>query len=428
MIVLLLALLAVVLAGVAPRPVAAQGNVPDGPPPIGPLTAADSAAAASIQVYLLTMGPGDAVWEKFGHNALWIRDPARGIDLAYNWGLFDFNEADFIPRFLKGNMRYWMEGIPAEPMIAFYARSDRSVWAQELELTPAQKLELERFVQWNALEENKHYHYDYYLDNCSTRVRDALDRVLGGAIRSATDTVATGTTYRWHTRRLTEGELPIYTGIDLVLGQPGDRDISAWAEMFLPMRLRDRIANLRVTGEDGVSRPLVRREVALYTARRAPEASAPSNLVAGYLAVGVALGLIIVIVGEAAARDSRGARATLAVTGTLWSLLAGLCGLIMTLTWTATDHVFMYRNENLLQFTPLSLLLVFLLPRLFLRGASARLAWWIAALVAALSIAGFVLQLLPAFVQVNGEIIALALPVHLALAWAAYRSALRERQ
>ena len=278
-------------------------------------------------------------------------------------------------------------------------------------------------MQWNALEENKHYHYDYYLDNCSTRVRDALDRVLGGAIRSATDTVATGTTYRWHTRRLTEGELPIYTGIDLVLGEPGDREISAWAEMFLPMRLRDRIANVRVTGDDGVSRPLVRREVALYTARRAPEAAAPSNLVAGYLAVGVALGLIIIVAGEAAARDSRGARAALAVTGTLWSLLAGLCGLIMTLTWTATDHVFMYRNENLLQFTPLSLLLVFLLPRLFLRGASARLAWWIAALVAALSVAGFVLQLLPAFVQVNGEIIALALPVHVALAWAAYRSA-----
>lgn len=414
----LLLLLLAVVGGGAVRPLAAQGLPPGGLPL--PRMSADTTPGAGIRIYLLTMGPGDAVWEKFGHNALWVRDPARGIDLAYNWGLFDFNEADFIPRFLKGSMRYWMEGIPAEPMIAFYARSDRSVWAQELELTPAQKLELERFVEWNALDENRFYHYDYFLDNCSTRVRDALDRVLGGRIRAATDTIATGTSYRWHTRRLTQEELPIYTGMDLVLGQPGDREISAWAEMFLPMRLRDRIGSVTVPGADGVARPLVRNEVQLYSARRAPEASAPANLVLAYLALGAALAAAITALAVVSDRDGRGPRVALAVIGTLWSLLGGLLGTVMVLTWTATDHVFMYRNENLLQFTPLSLLLVFLLPRLFLSDRSPRLTWLVAAAVAALSTLGFALQLLPSFYQVNGEIIALALPVHLALAWAAW--------
>ena len=58
----------------------------------------------------MTMGPGDAVWEKFGHNAIWIRDTTQGLDAAYNWGLFDFDAADFYPRFLKGNMLYSMGG------------------------------------------------------------------------------------------------------------------------------------------------------------------------------------------------------------------------------------------------------------------------------------------------------------------------------
>ncbi len=419
---LLLLLLAVAMGATGLRALAAQVPPPGRlmMPPLAVPTA-DTTPGAGIQIYLLTMGPGDAVWEKFGHNAIWVRDPARGVDLAYNWGLFDFNESDFIPRFLKGSMRYWMEGIPAEPMIGFYARSDRSMWAQELELTPAEKLELVRFLEWNALDENRFYHYDYFLDNCSTRVRDALDRVLGGQIRAATDTVATGTSYRWHTRRLTQEELPIYTGMDIVLGQPGDREISEWAEFFLPMRLRAGIAKIAVTGADGVVRPLVKSEIQLYAATREAEASEPANLVLAYLALGVVLAAVIIALGVATDRGGRPPRVALAVIASIWSLVSGLIGTVMVLTWTLTDHTFMYRNENLLQFTPLSLLLVYLLPQLFLKERSPRLAFRVSAVVAALSILGFLIQLLPAFYQVNGEVIAMALPVHLALALVAWR-------
>ena len=318
-------------------------------------------------------------------------------------------------------MRYWMEGIPAEPMIGFYARSDRSMWVQELELTPAEKLELVRFVEWNALDENRFYHYDYFLDNCSTRVRDALDLVLGGRIKAVTDTVATGTSYRWHTRRLTQEELPIYTGMDIVLGQPGDREISEWAEFFLPMRLRASIASVTVTGVDGVVRPLVKSEMQLYAATRAAEASEPANLVLAYLTLGAVLAAIVVALGVAADRGGRSPRVALAVIASIWSLVSGLIGTVMVLTWTLTDHAFMYYNENLLQFTPLSLLLVYLLPRLFLKDRSPRLAFRVSAAVAALSLLGFVVQLLPSFYQVNGEVIAMALPVHLALALVAWR-------
>jgi hypothetical protein len=383
---------------------------------------AQPAAAASqpgerLTVYLMTMGPGDAVWEKFGHNAIWIRDSTTGLDAAYNWGLFDFDDADFIPRFLKGSMRYWMGGYEGRATVNAYASYDRSVWAQELALTPAQKEQLLAFVRWNALPENRYYHYDYFRDNCSTRVRDALDRVLGGRIRAALDTTATGTTYRWHTRRLTQASLPVYTGMDIVLGPHGDHTLSAWEEAFLPMSLRDRIRPLTVEGADGVATPLVLQEVELFTASRLPEPDRPANLLPGFLAIGVLLGGLFAYSARILAEGRKPGRFGVAALGSLWSLFAGVAGLVMLLSWMLTDHFFMYRNENLLQLSPLSLLLVPLLISLALGGRRSTLTWRISAFVAAMSLVGLLLQLAPGLDQTNGEVIVLALPVHLGVAW-----------
>ena len=376
-----------------------------------------SEPGAGLTVYLMTMGPGDAVWEKFGHNAIWIRDTTQGIDAAWNWGLFDFNDADFLPRFLKGSMRYWMGGYAGIPTVEAYAGDNRSVWAQELALTPAQKQELLDFVRWNARPENRYYHYDYFLDNCSTRVRDALDRVLGGQIQAALDTIATGTTYRWHTRRLTQGSLPVYTGMDIVLGPRGDQPLSAWEESFLPMSLRDYIRPLTVAGPAGARIPLVQRELELFDATRIPEPARPANLLPGFLAVGVLVGGLFAYGAKRLVAGRRGGRLGVALLGPLWSLLAGVIGTVMTLSWLVTDHIFMYHNENLLQLSPLSFLLVPLLISVGLGGRRAELAWRVAAAIAALSVLGLLLQLMPGLDQTNGEVIALALPVHLGIAW-----------
>ena len=369
------------------------------------------------------MGPGDAVWEKFGHNAIWIRDTTGGLDVAYNWGLFDFNDADFLPRFLKGSMRYWMGGYPGRRTVEAYVADNRSVWAQELLMTPAEKEALLDFVRWNERPENRFYAYDYFRDNCSTRVRDALDRVLGGRIRASLDTVATGTSYRWHTRRLTEASLPVYIAMDVVLGPLGDRPISAWEEGFLPMRLRDHLREVKVAGPTGTMEPLVLSEVQLFAARRPPEQEAPSNRLPAFLGAGVILGGLLAVLGV---QRARAARVGAAMLGGLWSIAAGLVGLVMALSWALTDHVFMYRNENLLQLNPLSVLLAIMLPGLLTNARRADAVWRLSAAIAALSILGLAVQALPGFDQTNGEIIALALPAHLGVACVAYILASRQ--
>src|SRR5687767_2610231 len=92
--------------------------------------AAPSRGDTAVRIYLLTMGPGDQVWEKFGHNAIWVHDPERGADTAYNYGMFDFRQENFILNFARGRMLYWMEGFDAFVTLGHYQSLNPSVWAQ----------------------------------------------------------------------------------------------------------------------------------------------------------------------------------------------------------------------------------------------------------------------------------------------------------
>jgi hypothetical protein len=423
---------ALALCAAVPSPSQAQGqpgvqpSVVLGPPtpPVSDaaLNAVEQSAGEQLRIYLVTMGPGDEVWEKFGHNAIWVHDPVEGTDQAYNYGMFDFRQAHFYTNFARGRMMYWMQGFDALRTLEFYASQNRTVWVQELNLRPAQRVWVKRFLQWNERDENRFYHYDYYRDNCSTRVRDVIDRVTGGALSSRFGRVATGVTYRWHTERLTADDVTTYTGLMIGLAEPADRPISAWEEMFLPMRLRDYVRKADVPDGHGGTVPLVRSErIATAAVGREPERKAPPQRIPGYLLVGVLIGGVVAGLGWAARRNPA-ARLGYSVLAVLWTLLTGLGGVVLACLWLFTDHAIAYRNENLLQLDPVSLPLVVLLPALAYGAEwAARSTPRIAVAVAALSVLGFVIQALPGVDQVNGIVIALALPINLALAWTALR-------
>jgi Domain of unknown function (DUF4105) len=395
-------------------------------PPAGPSSRLDP-PGSHLTVYLMTMGPGRRVWERFGHNAIWIHDPDSGTDQAYNYGLFDFRQQNFLLRFIRGQMWYWMEGFPAERYIQTYVRDNRSVWIQELNLPASARLELDQFLRWNERPENRFYHYDYYLDNCSTRVRDAIDRVIGGRIKAATERLPTGTTYRFHTLRLTANDLLVYTGLLLALGQGTDRPISAWEEMFLPMEVREHIRRVTLPGPDGVAVPLVKSERTLFESTAASPPDTPPNWWPGYLLVGL-------MIGGAALGFSRGVGRVpgsgwaLGALVSVWALLGGLGGVVLAGMWGFTDHVMAYRNENLFQANPVSLLLVPVLPMARWRAGWIRPAAVVAGALAALSVLGLVLKLVPGFHQLNGEVIALALPAHAGIALALRHLASRAQQ
>lgn len=406
----LTALLPLLIGLIIVRPQAARAQVP-------------AADGSNLTVYLLTFGQGDEVWAKFGHNAIWIHDANTRQDITYNWGMFSFSEPNFIGRFLSGDTHYWMQGIPLDWILREYREANRTVLAQELNLPPGQRLALAQQLAWDSLPQNKYYRYDYFRDNCSTRVRDALDRAFSFQIRGATDTVVTNGTYRSHTARLTADNLPLYTGIQLALGHRADKPLTAWEEMFLPVPMSSRLRTLTVAGPGGIRIPIVRTERTLFQALREPERASPPNYIALFLAIGLVLAGLIVYLVRLAETGSRLATFAAASLTTLWTFLSGFFGLVVLAAWLFTAHVFMGKNENLLQFNPLSLGLFALLPIAIGFGKMSRGVTRLATFIAMVSLLGFVLQGVPGWNQNNGEIIALALPLNLAVAWAVYRLA-----
>ena len=383
--------------------------------------AAATGPGSQLTVTLITFGVGEAVWERFGHNALWIHDAGSGQDVAYNWGVFAFDAPDFYKRFLVGDPRYWMEGEDAYAMISAYHNAGRPITLQTLNLTPAQALALRDFVERNALEENKYYRYDNFRDNCSTRLRDALDRVLTGALRRATDTIQTTLTYRGESVRLTEGDVPVQTGIEIALGRGADTPLTAWESFFIPMRLRDAARVVTIPGTDGARVPLVASERVMSpssgTSRIVEPRSAPDhtrrNLFAGLAAA------VVLLLFRSLPRSQRWATWIVGILGMVWSLLCGALGLVLLLAWVATKHVFWAQNENLLLLSPLSLLLVVLVPLALLAGRAVGRTRLVAGIVAGLGLLALALALLPGG-QPNLDIVALFLPMHLALAAALF--------
>jgi hypothetical protein len=378
---------------------------------------------ADLRISVITIGPGAEVWERFGHNAIMVEDTSTGEARWYNYGMFDFNAADFWPRFLKGDMRYWMAGGDVRSELGAYVERNRSVWVQELDLTPPERLALKQFLEWNVLPENRFYHYDYYYDNCSTRVRDALDRVIGGAIKTQTEGLPSGTTFRSETRRLTESSLPVYIGIELGLGRPTDRPISEYEETFLPMALRDHLRQVTLRDSAGATRPLVKAEETLFRSTDQPPPAQPPTWWPWFLLAGLITGGLLLVSGRALA-GSHAARWCFGIVAGGWTLLAGLGGLMLAALWALTNHTATYANENLLQLCPLALVLFFLLPRVLRRPLEAQsIAVRVALVMVLASLAGLVTKLIPGVSQMNWEIIAFALPVNVGLAWGVRRRA-----
>ena len=357
------------------------------------------------RIGVVTMGPGDIFWERFGHDAIVVDDPAGAGPVSYNFGFFDLQEDGFARRFAEGDMRYLLVALPLEEDLAYYREVGRGATLQWLDLDPAQARRLAADLAENARPENARYRYDYYTDNCATRVRDALDRALDGRLRKQLEGRSSGDTYRSESLRLAAPAPWMWLGFDIGLGPFGDRALSRWEQGFLPRRLADDLR--KATRADG--RPLVVAELELLPQRQPAEPGEQALALWPWLLAGTTLALLVLGLGR------RYPRTLAALAGGFW-LLCGLLGAVLALAWALTEHRALWANRNLLLMNPLCLLL---LPGAWalLRGrqASRRFGALLLAVagLAALACLPLWLQVLP---QRNGHWIALLLPLHLAFA------------
>ena len=368
---------------------------------------------SNLEVSLLTIGPGEIFFERFGHNAIVVRNRARGETVAYNYGIFDLEQGDFLVNFARGRMRYRMAVDELDDDLAMYKDEGREIVEQRLNLAPEQAAELTRFLDWNARPENAFYRYDYFTANCSTRVRDALDHALGGALHAQSEGRSRGYTYRLDALRLMAPEPVLMLLIDLGLGPYADQRIDFWQESFVPASLSTLASRISLQTPNG-STPLIGESRTVNAGNIAAPPVLPPDLRWPFLILGVALGAILLWFGR---RRSAATRIPLAVFATVFELFCGIGGCLLLFLWFGSDHYSAWRNENLLLLSPLCLLLV---PSWLI---SARARWqpprWhrlIAWTVVGLAAFALFSKILPWFAQANLQWIVLFLPMHVALA------------
>jgi len=356
--------------------------------------------ADAREAWLVTYGPGQEVWERFGHNAIWLRDAELGLDHVYSFGYFEMDRPGFHLDFARGIMKYYGSVSAAEDEFAFYRMRDRSIRIQKLNLDFEQFRQLHGLLHENIFPIPQYYDYDYFFNNCSTWLRDLIDRVVDGSVRDQLEDIPARLNFRDHIRRYNESRLELHAGLMLLLGPMIDRERSAWEEAFVPEALAGWIAQVRVQGE-----ALVGETETLYRSSRHDAPDTPSLQWWSFGLASVLLALIVAV----ALRFEPGFWSLLPWRAA--ALLTGLGGVLVLLMWFATGHQVIDGNRVVLLLNPLWLFLLLPLPR------PARLAlWW---LVTAAAVAGAVLLAWPGSPQHRPEVVFGLLPLLTVMLWVA---------
>jgi hypothetical protein len=292
------------------------------------------------QVSLITISPGSDLYAAFGHSTLWVLDGETGVDRVYNYGTFDFNQPNFYLNFVRGHLDYSLSVYPFEDQYASAMYEGRGITQQVLELDSLQKQRIYDFLEWNALPANNRYLYDFYLDNCSSRLRDVLQNACGKALVYDSK-IATPYSFReWMNLFLVPHPWSAL-GMNIGLGAPSDRQTNYLTQMYLPINLKLGISTASLSGH-----VLTKGETEIL----------PSVLESDMESHSVWVFVCLVFVLAIVFCFSKGRFAIMQNIFDLFlMLLVFLLGIVLALLWFATNHWVCAWNTDLLWANPLVL-------------------------------------------------------------------------
>ncbi|MFC4721214.1 DUF4105 domain-containing protein [Geojedonia litorea] len=313
----------------------------------------------NAEISVLTIGPGTELNDAFGHNAFRIKDTAQGLDITYGYGEYDFDAPNFYLKFAQGKLNYLVSRVDFNRLYNFYVYQNRTISEQVLNLSTIEQQKLFDFLQENYQPENRGYLYDFFYDNCATKMRDVLLKVVEAPITFHTPSNLEPKSFRAliheHVNRNSWGSL----GIDTALGAVIDEEATPYEYMFLPKYIFRFFAVATKNGEE----PLVKTTTTLFEARTVEH---QTSIVTSPLFIMTLLALLILWITY---RDYKSQTRTKSLDLILFGL-TGLIGMFVLLLWLATDHTATAQNYNLLWAFPLNLLMLLPLskPKLGTRG------------------------------------------------------------
>jgi hypothetical protein len=307
------------------------------------------AKAQFWEVSLLTADPGTELYSSFGHSAIRLREIGPdGRDLVFNFGTFDFDTPNFYGKFATGKLNYMLSVVPYDRFIIEYDYYKRGLREQVLDLNQEQKDFLLQHLDAQYAPERRFYKYDFFYNNCATKIRDAFDIAMGEQLVWS-DSVAEEKTFR---NLIDEFVLPLPWadfGIDLALGAVIDRPATELEKQFLPTYMEQAFANATIL-ENGVSRPLVKQSRVLleYPKEEAQQSLLNPTVIFWFLVV---LFAALTLYGFKKGKLMKGL--DVALFGSV-----GILGVVVAFLWFFTDHSATAWNWNILWAFPGHLVLV----------------------------------------------------------------------
>ena len=307
--------------------------------------------SCGIRISLLTCTPGQELYSTFGHSALRVFDSVNNADLVFNYGTFDFYDPQFYNKFVKGKLLYFVSIDTLPSFLAEYDYYKRGIVEQAINISCADKQKLRSALFENAKEENKYYRYDFNYDNCTTRLRDMLEKAAGKQLETKNILPKPGTTFRHliHTYLDKGGQQWSKLGIDMLLGNPMDKKVTNREAMFLPDYLLMAFDSSKLNKQ-----PVVQEKKILLNYF---ESYKTKSGITPFIVFGVLFFLIA---------------ALSFFTRSSWNLLfkafdffffvfVGLIGVLILFMWFGTEHAMCRNNFNLLWALPTHLPVAFLL-------------------------------------------------------------------
>jgi hypothetical protein len=189
-------------------------------------------------VCLITCGPGSETYSIYGHSAIRIIIPEKKSDIVYNWGMFDFNAPNFAWKFAKGRLNYFLGVESFQTFLRTYVYEQRFVYSQKINLNPDETERLIALINENYKPENRNYRYDFFYDDCSTRIRDLFEKAVGGNLLYPPSETGKLPTFRQMVGKYQNPYPWLNFGIDLIMGSPGEKKASFRDRMFLPIDMQ----------------------------------------------------------------------------------------------------------------------------------------------------------------------------------------------
>jgi hypothetical protein len=311
-----------------------------------------SQSSDDTTAYLLTCGPGTETYSVYGHSALRIVIAEKHIDTVYNWGVFDFNAPNFVWKFASGRLDYMVVGESLKGFLGSYFFEQRYVYSQRINIDASEMRILIGLINENMKPENAKYRYDFFYDDCTTRIRDLLEKSIGERLKYPPEEKDKNPTFRDMVGKY-QNPYPWYKfGVDLIMGSTADKKTSSRDRMFLPIDMKEELSKTVVRRSEKMI-PLLQNPIVLVDF----ETPVVKKMFLVSPSVVFTLVIILVLILTAKTKNRKKIKIMDII---IYSVFSALSALMIFFNFF-TDHQQMRLNLNIIWLNPFILVCLILL-------------------------------------------------------------------